>query len=266
MGCLLSILAFVFGIAIFGSTASMASQVSVASDLPIPLVILRETGEGAYVRGSDTTFVLYDTGQVISRRYGDGEYELASAILDTDEFESLLATFNIGDEFYALDDYYEASEWTDQIYYEICVSDEDHGDKCVSVYGYLSLPDPFTPSDIAQETRDNTPEVFLQLFDEIMAFDHPDAVTWLPDVYAVTIAEFESNRAADLPDDMTVLFDPTSTWDEPTYTAYFNGEQYADFLELVRGESTVSIDERTWSYSIHFLYPHEEIPDPQTVP
>lgn len=217
---------------------------------PLPRVVLIEYDPWNMVLGADSpTFVLYENGQVIYRRENaDGEWEYASVFLNIEKRDALFETI-VSPEFYALDDYYEASEWTDQPNNWIWVWNKGKM-KRVGVYGQLRFDD--------EESRQATPEAFLQAFDTMVNFDSDRAETWLPKKFEVMLWPYETSDAADWPATWPDLDDPTTKQrGNDSYSIYVDIAELEKYRELREEYDAVELDGLTWAFALRYPFPTE---------
>lgn len=218
-----------------------------------PLVVLTIYEPFQMVIGSDApTFALYDSGQVIyASRNSQGLYDWFTVTLNEEELESLLDDLNIGEEFYNFEDSYDELIITDQPMNVITVWDEERGEKSVSVYGSLK-------SNTTHDARDLTPQAFLDLYDQLVDFEHPDAEVWTPEFIEVVVWEYHhASDPALWPETWPDLDDPTTVKRDMVYSIYVPYEELDAFRELVQGADSILIDGKKWTYSLRYPYPHE---------
>lgn len=220
---------------------------------PTPLVMLTTFDPWNMVMGSDSPrVVVYDSGLVIYvRQNADGDYEYASVVLTKTNLDALMDDFAIGRAFDQLDDYYETVFKTDQPTSTIQVM-TDAGDtpKIVTVYGDLG-DDP--------EARNLAPAAFLDLYDKLVAYEHPKATTWRPPKYEIIVWEWDTSGGVDWADDFPGLDDPTTIQRDSVTSLYLSSEQYHRFLKLVENGDPLRIEGRTWAYSVRYPFPHEGV-------
>lgn len=224
---------------------------------PQPLVVLIEFDPWRMVIGSDSpTFALYDDGLVIYRRETDeGEIDYVSVQLDEEELAALIEDLDIGDDFFALDDYYDIFLATDQPTSYLFAWNEEGETKAVGVYGAIR---------VMPEVREQVPEAFLSVFDKVIAFDHEDADAWLPEQIELIVWPYESSaEPLKWPAGWPGLKAPTTVEREMVYSIYLDASHYDELLalfdDLRAGEADgVLIDGRKWSISYRFPFPAEE--------
>lgn len=221
---------------------------------PLPMVVLMEYDPWRMVIGSDSpTFALYQNGLVIySRKNEDGEWEHASTFLTIDERDALFKEI-VSPEFFELDDYYEATGWTDQPSNRLMVWGKDGEMKEVSVYGNLR---PHTDGSYDEEVRAGTPEVYWQAFDTIIHFSHEDAETWLPEKFEVMLWPYDTSSGAKWPKNWPDLDDETTQKrGEDSYSVYVDIAELDTYFAL--SDSAVELDGRRWAYALRFPFPTE---------
>lgn len=227
-------------------------EVTATADVAQPLVVLMEFDPWNMVLGSDSPrFVLYDNGRVIFiRRDKMGDFEFATSQLDEDDFEELREAFAVGEDFYALDEYYDLLLPTDQPNNFIHVWDEELGEKSVGVYGDLRND---------EEARGMAPEAFLDLYDQIVAYDNDLAVTWHPAKFEVMVWPYETSGATEWPRSWPDLEDPTTVEHGGVTSIYLDIELLDTFYELAEDASgAFRINGETYSVSVRYPFPAEE--------
>lgn len=218
-----------------------------------PLVMLTEFNPWLPIIGSDSpSFVVYSTGQVIYRdRQGISDARYESVMLDEEGLQSLLDQLNVGDDFYALDDYYDLVLKTDQMTETIYVWTEDDGVKSVTIYGSL-YDDP--------EARDNAPQAFLDLFDQIVSYRNRNAERWLPEKFEVMLWPWDTSGAADWPEDWPDLDSPFAVQrGEDQYSIYIDIDRLEAYQDFAENEDAVELGGQTWSFSARLPFPHEVV-------
>ncbi|MCL4878254.1 MAG: hypothetical protein KJ064_16455 [Anaerolineae bacterium] len=222
---------------------------------PLPMVVLIEYDPWRMVIGSDSpTFALYQNGQVIYiRENEDGDMEYASVFLNFEERQTLYDTI-VSDDFFELDDYYEASHWTDMPSNWMWVWDEKGKEKRVGVYGDLRSLEGI----LDEEPRSRTPEAFLQAFDTIVSFTHEDAKTWRPAVFEVMLWPYDTSDGAAWPENWPDLDDPTTKQrGEDSYSIFVDSAELDTYFALREEGSAVELDGRRWAFSMRFPFPTE---------
>ncbi len=218
---------------------------------PEPMVVLMEYDPWRMVIGSDSpTFALYENGLVIYR--AEDEIGYVSALLDFEERDALYAQI-ASDAFFALDDYYEATEWTDQPSNVIMLWDKNGQVKRVSVYGSL-----YAGGEIESESRANTPEAFLTAFDTLVNFSHAEAKAWLPEKFEVMLWPYDTSDSVRWPADWPDLDDPTTKpRGEDSYSVYVPIDELEAYFALQDSGSAVKLAGKTWAYGLRFPFPTE---------
>jgi hypothetical protein len=221
-------------------------------DPPTALVLLTIYDPWQMVLGSDMPrFALYDDGQVIYTHQNDeGEWEILTAMLTPSELDRLLARMDIGDEFFALDDYYEGPMITDQLSNTLRVWDEERGTKTVGVYGDVSLG----------EARELAPDAFLHVYDVAVGYTNPDAETWLPEKFEVMLWPYETSEATRWPADWPDLNSRDAVErDDDQWSIYLDIDEYERFLALAEDANAFRLGGKTWAFGVRFPYPHEVV-------
>ncbi|MBZ0282650.1 MAG: hypothetical protein K8L97_18055 [Anaerolineae bacterium] len=222
-----------------------------APEAPEPIIILTIHDPWRMVIGSDEpTFALYETGLVLYQRENDnGEWELASVVLDEDELQTLRDSLRIDADLYALDDEYDNVAITDQPSNTIEIYDAELGEKTFWIYGNLRIDSP--------ERDEFAPERLLDLFDLMANFVHEDAKTWLPGQFEVILWPYETSEATQWPEDWPGLDDESTIKRDSVYSLYIDIEEYDRFRELAKDANAFELDGQTWTFSLRFPFPHE---------
>jgi hypothetical protein len=217
---------------------------------PVPLIVLIEFDPWRPVIGSDSpSFALYDNGLLIFVRSNSaGKPEYASILLSQQELDTLIKAFEIGDDFYALESYYDLVLMTDQPTSTLIVWDAKHNVKSVTIYGDLRQSD---------EARKLTPAALLKIFDQLVTYENSDAKTWLPEKFEVMIWPYNSSDAVAWPSKWPDLNDPTTVKRSEVYSLYVDIKQLEAFHKLTRDASALKINNQTWAFSIRFPLPAE---------
>lgn len=235
------------------------------ADTPLPLLVLIEFDPWGMVLGSDSpTFALYDNGLVIYR-YDGGYYSIQ---LDAAPSGDLLGRFGVTAAFGELEDYYDTVLMTDQPSNGLHVW-QDGQRKTVWVYGDLRA-DP--------EARSATPSAFLDIFDQVAAFDDARAMPWLPEFLEVMIWPFDTSEAAVWPSEWPNLSsESTIVRYADQYSIFVPSMYYADYLALRFSADAVRLNGETWAFALRFPFPAETLwlheaeatelalPDPEAV-
>jgi hypothetical protein len=222
-------------------------------DAPVPLIMLTEFDPWQMVLGSDTpTIVVYDTGQVIYVRTNDeGDYEHATVHLSEDELEALLDRLFVSEEnredFFELEPYYDLLLMTDQPTSRIVAL---NGDDLFSVGVYGNLRE-------SGEARNLAPEAFVNVFDQLIAYEHPDAEPWLPEQFEVILWEYDDSEPTPWPANWPDLDDPTTVKRNDVYSLYIDIDELDKFYALAEEASAFLLDGQTWTFSLRFPFPHE---------
>lgn len=222
--------------------AAPPTQLQTAS----PVVVLIEFNPWLPAVGATSPlFVLYDNGQVIYRR-PEG---YVSTLLDADELVNLMNQFAIDTSFFALNDHYDAVSKTDQPSSTLYVW-QDGERKVVSIYGDLHV-DP--------EARQNTPQAFIQLYDQVATFEADDAMPWLPDFIEVLLVPADGDEAVNWPEHWPGLeTDRTVIRGAGQYSVYIDAAEFTLLQSLVARGGIVRIGEQNFHFSWRFPFPAEE--------
>jgi len=239
----------------FNQASSSYALSTTATPLPTPnatdaqpLIVWINYDPWRMVIGSDSPrFALYDDGQVIY--YDIDEEGYVAVKLSEGELSELIESLAL-DEFANLDDYYEASDWTDQQSHLFYVW-LDGEQKQVGVYGDPTL----------DEVRAKLPDALLAVYDSLAAFEHPNAEVWLPEKIEVLIWPYETSGGAEWPADWPGLDDPdTVERYEDHYSLFLDAKDFEEFRALMDEASGVAvIDGRTWAVSYRYPFPQEEL-------
>jgi hypothetical protein len=215
-----------------------------------PLVVLTEYDPWRMVIGSDSpTFALYDDGLVIYRgEDGNGESGFYSVRLTAREKHNLLEALALEEDFYALENFYETTLWTDQPSNVLMRWDSRLGAQLVSVYGDLRE---------SEEAREAAPAPFLAAYDVLIAYQHPDAQRWLPDKIEVMLWPYETSNAAAWPDEWPGLNDPESVQRDEVVSVYIDSSELTRLREFGERANGFEIDGETYTWSVRYPFPSE---------
>ncbi len=217
---------------------------------PSPRALVSLTGHDpwAAVLGADSpTFTLYDDGLVIYINYDDPDPHYQSVQLSPEELEEFQAGLDIGEAFFALDEYYPLTTTTDQPTYSIYVWDETLGSHLVWVYGY-----PYSP-----ESSRNAPEAFMHIYDQLVSFQDEEAEPWFPEQFEVILWEYNTSEATEWPADWPSLDDPTTIQRSSVYSLYLDASEYETFIELAQTANAFELDGQTWAFSMRLPFVDE---------
>jgi hypothetical protein len=121
------------------------------------------------VIGSDSpSFVLYDSGKLIYHLIENRKLTKYIVNLTQNEMNEFIENLSIDETVYDLDDLYMVSNWTDQPYNKLYLSITVN--KQITVYGNLNN----------NEDRNNTPSLYLDLYDKIKNYRNENAIEWIP--------------------------------------------------------------------------------------
>jgi hypothetical protein len=221
---------------------------------PRPLIVWLENDPWRMVIGSDSpTFALYEEGQLIYLKEDEtGEPGYFFVTLTETEKSQFLEMLAIDPQFFTLERYYEATEWTDQPNHTLLVS--DHGPlKRVDVYGDVRGE---------AEVKQKTPRPFLELVEKLSRYDHPQATLWLPKEVEIMVWPYNSSEALPWPADWPDLEHPT-TWyrGNDSYSLYLAWPQFEQFREMIEQESpsALLINDKTWTYGYRYPFLNEHL-------
>ena len=220
------------------------------SDLPSPVVVLLEKNAWAEVIGSDSpSFALYEDGSLIQRTANG----FSTTRLSRSELEQLYRRLNPGVPS-RHSGHLSGEDSTDQANQDLLIY---RGRKpvFVSVYGYLKDP----------EVRSKIPKEVLAAYDLLSGFQHPRSRPWLPENVEVMIWPYEYAPDASIswPEHWPGLSDPkTVKRGEDDFSIYLPSAKLAEiqaFLKQRNARGAVEIDDRKWSASVRFPFPHEQL-------
>jgi hypothetical protein len=221
---------------------------------PAPIVVLIEQNPWLNVIGSDSpSFALYENGLVIFVVRRDDEEAYMSAVLNEKELDEFQKELDLEGGLWDLQDFYEASDSTDQPMNSIYVWLLGRH-KRVSVYGSLG----------EMEDRQRTPKAFLDLFDELKAYTNATAQTWVPEKIEVMIWPYEYSPEEPLkwPAWWPDLNHSTTKRRGDSYSIYLAAEKTDEFSKLLaarREKQAVEISGKKWAVSYRVPFPSEEL-------
>jgi len=130
-----------------------------------PLIVLTEYDPWAMVIGSDVpSFALYENGQIIYSKIKDSSLKIYEVLLNETDLQNVIKSLDISNKIYKLPGNIEASIISDQPTNELILNFDSV--KTISVYGYL---------DGISKARSKTPEIFLNVYDNIKKFESDSA-------------------------------------------------------------------------------------------
>lgn len=223
---------------------------------PNPLVVLIEADPWRMVIGSDSpSFVLYDSGLIIFiKKTGKDQYGYFSVQLSPDKTQTLFADLVSKDEIHLLEKYYELTYWTDQITNRFWIRTGDTYKK-VEAYGHLQRE---------KEVRDNAPAALLRLYDNIKAFDPPEAKPWRPEKMELMFwgYDYAPDKSVVWPVGWPDLKSPDTVKRGTGYSVFFptrRREELAALLKKQTQKSAILINGKKMALSIRTPFPNEKI-------
>jgi hypothetical protein len=156
-----------------------------------------------------------------------------------------------------LQDSYTISEWTDQPTNVLLVRIDDTNYKKISVYGNIrSLK---TDHTVALPL----PDELTRALRKILKYDNLTASPWMPEYIEVMIWPFDyaKGKAAEWPLKWPGLADPRTVKHKTTYSIFVPASQFEElrrFIARRRPTQAVRIDNKKWSVSARFPFPHEQ--------
>jgi hypothetical protein len=218
-----------------------------------PIVVLTETDPWLMVVGSDVpSFALYDNGQVIYQRRSGNRMEYVTTQHNRVQTQALIKSFGITDSLMLGRNYFQASEATDQPTNILLLNFDSV--KQVQVYGALR--------NANSQARARTSKPFLTVYDRLVQYDDPAAITWLPDTIEVLATSYSHspekplawNRAwNDLKSSSTIKRGAD------LYSIYLPKSQFEDFLQLrrrLKAKQAVEINGEKYSLSYRLPFPN----------
>lgn len=250
--------------AVLGGSASPLISAQEASERA-PILVLRqmthepESSKLWSLNRLNPTFVLYNNGLVIFKKSEDS-LEFLSTELTPTEMKTWLGELDIA-EFLTLGDSYFTNNYFHQPV-SIITSWHNSTIKRVMVSG--SIRDNETD-------RNNAPQAFLKIFDQLITFHHDNTRVWEPEKVQLHIVPYTDSRGepAAWPKGWPDLNDKAT---KDTSRAYGTGESYnihlsgdqRDELEQIlfglQDKQAVLINERPWYVSPHrYCLPGEDL-------
>jgi hypothetical protein len=217
------------------------------ADQPAPLVVLLENDPWRAVIGSDSPmFALYEDGTVI-QRVGTG---FTTTRLTAREMKQVVGPLDLSRYYgrFVADD---ASDQPEQTFLDY----RSAKPVFVSVYG--SLHD--------REVRSRLPKDVVSAYDTLIAFRHPRSRPWLPEHVEVMIWPDDHARDPSVrwPQEWPDLDDPrTVRRGEDSFSLYLSSARLPEVRALlgrVSAKGALELDGRTWSASIRFPFPLEDL-------
>ena len=239
-----------------------------------PIVILME-GHPYLLeerRSDSPTFALYDDGLVIFMKVKKQRGEYFSAVLDPKTQKRFLESLPIGQPFSALQDHYQASDWSDQPSNELYVWNGDKV-KRVSVYGEIrELKEEVSAEHLRtnREARLKTPPAFLQIFDALVSYENEKALPWFPKKVEVWLGPYEDSPEEFLvwpegwPDTKHPETRQVRIGDFKTYRLFLDSGYFEAFKKLVyrldhEDRRALLVNGEKWYISSYrFPFPSEE--------
>lgn len=222
-----------------------------------PQIILITSDPWKSVIGSDSPeFAVYEDRTVIFRE-GTGYKTVNLSEKRYKEFLSLIRR----DDIEKFGGYYDIADATDQPSNDLLIYADDEP-VFVSVYG--SLGDP--------EVSSKLPKKLKSIFSKFTSFTDTQAKPWLPEYVEVMIHPYEyaPEKSIKWPDNWPGLDDPgTKNRGEESYSLFLpiaHLDELKIFLGTQKKRGAIEINNRKWTASFRFPFPHEELwmaPNPE---
>lgn len=201
-------------------------------------------------------FILYHDGLVIFKKETN-QYELFSVKLSPDELKRLLDEFKIGNEFMELEYAIFASPYLDQPGHTIKYW-QGLKMKQVSVFGAIREN---------AEDRKHAPKAFLQLFDQMISFDHKNARLWEPQKVEIKVWPYINAEGEPVPwpKGWPDLNHKTTKMSKNgySYTLYLDGDKKAELEQMLSGlkeKQAILMNGKQWViYPQRYCLPSEEL-------
>ncbi len=212
----------------------------------LPVLVWMEYNPWAMVIGSDTPrFALYESGKVI---FWNDEDRYQTVQLNEDDLAEFWDEVGELDAFFELDEYYDAALMTDQPSHVLHIwQDGEHYQ--VGAYGSMRND---------EDVRAKLPEIYVNLYDIIDTFSHPDAEQWEPELFELILWEYDTDEALDWPDNWPDFEDENTVFRNSVVSLYFDPDQYLEFQLIAHRQNVVRLNDQTWVYSWRLPFPEEE--------
>ena len=217
-----------------------------------PIVVLVETNPWLMVIGSDVpTIAIYDSRNIIYKRNENETFEYYSVKMDSIEFDKMLLSLNITQDLIEMEEYIEASNWTDQPTNQIVIVSDSVYFK--SVYGSIRKN---------KETRKKTPTEFLKVYDNLVKFKHKKEQKWLPENIEIMISEYSHSpeKSKKWPEKWPDLkSESTIERGESLYSIYLPNNYFKQFIEFqnsLNQKQAIEINGKKFYATYRFPYPN----------
>ena len=217
-----------------------------------PLVLLTEYNPWAMAIGSDTpTFALYVDGTVIYWQGDRASGKYVTANLTQTQVSRLLDAAHLDN----LDSYkscYSIDDGTDAPT-NLLVVKTSQGFKSIEVYGAIrhleGMPEKSLPADVQTA------------FKVILGFSAEQVIPWQPPYFEVIIWPFTyAKSSARWPSNFPGISDRNTQRARNGYRLFLpiaELDQYKTFIAKIKPTQAVLLDERKWTVSARFPFPHE---------
>lgn len=217
-----------------------------------PVVALTETNPWLMVIGSDVpTIAIYQYGDVIYKSINENKVKYYSVKLKKDDLQTLIYELGITENLMKMPDYVSTVSITDQPDNILSLAFDSVYTK--QVYGNLRDD---------EESRTNTPEDFLYVYDQLIKYTNKKAKEWLPEYIEVMLTDYSHSPEQPLawPDkwpDLTSASTIKRT--DMLYSLYLPKKDYKDFIKLIsslKEKQAVEVNGKLFSVSYRFPYPN----------
>lgn len=217
-----------------------------------PIVVLIETNPWLMVIGSDVpTFALYQNGQIIYKKVEGKEWKYFEVKNDRETTQKIIKSFGITDSLMRQLDYIEASNWTDQPTNVMLLNFDTL--RQISVYGRLRNK---------SEARQKTPKDFLNVYDNIIAFESNDAKMWFPDTFEVMATRYDHSPEKPIKwngEWNDINSKTTVKRSDNLYSIFLDKKYFEDFIKQLKSlkeKQAVEINGKKYSLSYRFPFPN----------
>lgn len=215
-----------------------------------PIIFFIETNPWSMVVGSDVpSFALYESGLVIYRVIENRQLNYYSVKLNTVELKELIDNIILSDEIYIMEEEIDASSWTDQPYNTLVINLDNY--KVINVYGNLSRG----------EARDNTPHLFIEIYDRIISYRNNSAYEWEPPFIEVMLWNYDyaPNKRA-WPENFPDINSPSTLKRGDLYSIFIERDQQEEFLDFYRSRGErEAVEINGYKMSISYRIPFPSI-------
>ncbi|WDF75953.1 hypothetical protein ACFGVS_29200 [Mucilaginibacter sp. AW1-7] len=216
-----------------------------------PLVVLTETNPWLMVVGSDSpTIAIYENGQVIYKKMTDDKAEYYEVNLSHEDLLQTINNLGINDCLKKLPKHIDVSIATDQPTAKLFLNLDSV--KIISVYGQLRwAPD-----------RDKAPACFINVFNNLIKYQHGGAKEWLPDSIEVMLTNYSHSPEKPLawpvawPD---LKNKTTIKRGDDLYSVYLDKKYFPAFIKLnssLKENQAVLVNGQKLSVSYRIPFPN----------